>query len=93
MQLLRAEKQCVDFLIFCELGYGKGVHFYAGPGVMIGRRFGILEPYISYQFTKYSGFDAQYILAGNRFHLPVFFKKHDSKSMRWFAGVEGGWLV
>lgn len=92
VQLLHSEKNHVDFLVFMDVGYGKEPGFSFGPGIMLGRKFGFIEPYLSYQFMKYPGFSAQYLLAGNRFHLPFFSSKLDKKSMKWFIGVEGGFL-
>lgn len=93
VQILRSEKHYVDFLMSMELGYQKTFKFYYQPGVMIGRRFRFLEPYLSYQFAKSTDMTIQYILAGNRFHLSSLLKKKETKSINWFMGIEGGLAI
>jgi hypothetical protein len=91
-QILRSKENWIDFLISTEVGYNWDESgWYFAPGAMVGRKMGCFEPYLSWQFAKYRSVKAdviaQYILIGNRFHLP------SPKSTKWFIGVESGLIA
>lgn len=54
LQLLRSEKSLIDALAFFEIGYNDYGTMQWGPGVMIGRRWKCIEPYLSYRFRHFN---------------------------------------
>lgn len=54
LQILQSEKAHIDGVGFFELGYSPSGGFQYGPGVIIGRRWTSIEPYLSYRFRHFS---------------------------------------
>ena len=53
LQILKSEANYIDGLVFFEGGYNKTVDcFQWGPGVMFGKRWSYIEPYISYRYRR-----------------------------------------
>ena len=53
LQLLKSENSIIDCLAFFELGYGKFKGVQWGPGIIMGKRWTYLEPYVSYRFRDF----------------------------------------
>lgn len=98
LQLMTSEKAFADCLAFFELGYSERNHFQWGPGVVLGRRFDSIEPYVSYRFRHYSihpefllfrePSNVNYVKFGTRLYLPLVWMKHPET--KWFIGFEVG---
>lgn len=86
-QLLRSEQSLLDCLTFLELGYNKYSSFQIGPGIMIGKRWNFVEPYLSYRFRHYTApskserdvfwkdiesYNYHFIKIGTRVYIPCF---------------------
>lgn len=54
LQILKSETSFIDCLTFFELGYSGHGGFQWGPGIIIGKRWNFIEPYISYRFRHFS---------------------------------------
>ncbi len=54
LQLLKSEKSSIDCLAFFELGYNVDLGFQWGPGIMIGKKWDYVEPYLSYRFRHFN---------------------------------------
>lgn len=59
VQLLRAKKARIDCVGFFEVGYAPNDRLQWGPGVIIGRNWDSLSPYISYKFRHNNFFTAK----------------------------------
>lgn len=53
LQILKSEANYIDGLVFFEGGYNKSDDYFQwGPGVMFGKRWSYIEPYISYRYRR-----------------------------------------
>lgn len=103
-QILESENAVIDCLAFFEVAY-QAHDFHYGPGLIIGRRFSFLEPYVSYRFRHYEGMtkgedsifyplysnfqNIHYVKVGSRLYLPSYENGILTPS-KWFITLEVG---
>ena len=58
-QILKSESAYIDGLAFFEFGYSKPGGFQWGPGVIVGRRWNFIEPYLSYRFRHFTAISSR----------------------------------
>ena len=106
VQILSSKTSILDCAAFFELGYDFDSRFQWGPGVMIGRRFEIFDPYVSYRFRHNTFFSASeedsffkddffvknvhYVKVGCRFYPSSFQYQTNKGTAKWFIGAEAG---
>jgi len=54
LQILKSETSMIDCLTFFEFGYSDFSGFQWGPGMILGRRWDFIEPYLSYRFRYFN---------------------------------------
>ncbi|SCA58686.1 hypothetical protein AB751O23_AK_00130 [Chlamydiales bacterium SCGC AB-751-O23] len=89
-QILNAEEHNLDLTVSTEIGYGETHGFRTGPGIILGRRFKNIEPYLGYRYRSFSNgrvftsSHVHYTMIGSSFYIP---------NSSFFLRAEGGAYV